>query len=82
MKRAPRYIITQLENALRSAKMGDAASFGFPNDTVAVNAHFEFETNGKPQPLDAYIKERTRLYRETWIIPQIEAALAWAKGSP
>ena len=34
-----------------------------------------------PHEADAWIKERTRLYRETWLIPLLEAILAGDRES-
>ena len=31
-------------------------------------------------PHDAVAKEATRIYRETWLIPNIQKVLDWAKG--
>lgn len=70
--RAPRHIITSLERALGYARL-DTAGFGMPHDTVTVN--------GRPRgTVDAFIKEETRIHRESWIIPELEGALAWARG--
>lgn len=70
--RAPKGVIVHLTSALSHAKM-ESASFGGDTETVSVNG-------GEPQPLDAFIKERTRLYRQSWVIYPIERALTWARG--
>lgn len=74
--RAPLKIIANLEQALSFAKM-ERASFGFPTDRLTIGPGRDY---GQQHTVDDFIKERTRLYRETWLIPQIEEALAWAKG--
>ena len=74
--RAPLKIIKNLEEALRVAKM-ERASFGSDQDRLTI---WSGPDHGQQHTVDAFIKERTRLYRQTWLIPQIEEALAWAKG--
>jgi hypothetical protein len=76
--RAPAKVIRNLEEALRVAKM-ERASFGFDNERLRIVTGFD---EGHEESIDSYIKERTRLYRESWLIPQIEEALAWARGEP
>lgn len=75
-QRVPQDILRALERARQAATMVDA-SFGFPKDVVKGSAHFEKDFEGHP---DDYIKEKTRLYRETWIIGPLDRAIAWAKG--
>ena len=75
--RAPKHIIARLENALRLAKFANA-SFGMPGDRVELIAGPINER--KIWRTDEFVKEKTRLYRETWLIPEIIEALEWAKG--
>lgn len=76
--RAPLHVIRNLENALKSARMTEA-QFGFTTESVTPNG--SMGGNIATVSKDEYIKEETRLYRESWIIPQIEEALAWAMGA-
>lgn len=64
--RAPRWVIQKLREALEAGKM-TRASFGSVCE-------------GNTETTTAYIKEETRLYRETWLIPRIQEALDWAEG--
>ncbi len=75
--RAPAKVIKNLEEALSLAKMGRRTSFGFLRDHVRIVSGWDA---GHEDSIDGFIKERTRLWRETWLIPQIEEALAWARG--
>lgn len=75
--RAPHNVIKNLEEALSLAKMGDRTSFGFKSERLRVVTGFDA---GHEETIDTYIKEHTRPWRESWLIPQIEEALAWAKG--
>lgn len=75
--RAPDAVIVALENALRAATM-ETANFGFGTERLKITSG---PNTGTVASCDEFIKERTRLYRDSWIIPQIEEALAWAKGA-
>lgn len=72
MARVPAKIIRKLETALSRAKF-ERACFGMPHDIVVMN--------GKKTDKDTFIKEETSIYRETWLIPELEAILEWAKGA-
>ncbi len=74
--RAPLKIIRNLERALQSAKM-EGASFGMTHDRITITGG---PSTGFTEDVDSFVKARTRLYRESWLIPQIEEALAWARG--
>lgn len=69
-----------LSDALEAANMKNA-SFGFPNDRIEVKSvHMgdvpctEIKQGAILHP-DAYIKDITRLYRQSWIVHPIEEAL-------
>jgi hypothetical protein len=67
-----RSIIDKLSELLGYAKM-DSASFGFPSEKVSSSPHMEppiVEMN-----VTDFIKEKTRVYRETWMIPPIKELL-------
>lgn len=79
-------IINRLEEARRCAAM-ERASFGFPNDRVTLKSIHGGDVpctdlkQGQEVHPDAYIKSITKLYRETWIIPAIDDALALMKAN-
>lgn len=75
-RRAPLKIIANLEQALGFAKM-ENASFGFPTERVRMVYGPRY---GREESIDSFIKGTTASYRNTWLIPQIEEALAWARG--
>lgn len=61
-----------LQKAIKAANM-ENASFGGSRDVISLNG-------GPPEPLDAFIKERTRLYRQSWIVAPLNTVMAWAVG--
>lgn len=61
----PRSHLNLLRDAMSAATF-DSAAF------------FSFDPDGDKK--DAELRERTRLYRETWIIPQIKAVIDWAEN--
>ncbi len=67
-------IIETLEGALRCAKM-ELAEFGtiFPEKDILPYPTTEKEVT-------PFIKQRTELYRKTWLISPIESALRMIKG--
>lgn len=73
--RAPLKIIRALEEALRLAKMGERTSFGFERLRIMTGPSVGFE-----ESIDGFIKGHTRSWRESWLIPEIEEVLSWAKG--
>ena len=75
-RRVPLKIIANLEEALRFAKF-ETASFGFPTERVRMVHGPRY---GREESIDNFIKGTTRPYRNTWLIPQIEEALKWARG--
>jgi len=76
IQRVPNHILDKLKSVEKRAKF-ENASFGFKRDTVRVNTVFD---SSEPQSLDGFVKEQTRLYRETWLIPEIRAIIDWAEG--
>ena len=67
-------VITLLEDARNAATMRDAG-FGFPNEHV-VKCGATGIAHSSPEHIMKFIVDRTALYRETWIIPQLDDALA------
>lgn len=67
-------LIEELMKAKEAAMM-TRASFGFPDDRLEIKAvHFGDDDRGHVGDIlhpDDYIKRTTKLFRETWIIPQI-----------
>ena len=83
-KRAPQYVIDRLKKARGYAAM-ENASFGFPNEFLSARERL---TNSPRRgqksttvTIDQLIKEETRLYRETWLLPEIDKLIAWAEGN-
>jgi hypothetical protein len=75
--RIPAKHIRNLEEALSFAKL-ERASFGFAAEKVTVHAQM-----GNPEEtmsIDQFINDRTRIYRESWLIPAIQKVLDWANG--
>lgn len=76
--RAPKHVIADLRAALNYAQMTEnSARFG--RDEVTLNAGKDYARAMGTE--DEFIKERTRLWRQSWLIPRIEKALAWAEGN-
>lgn len=74
--RAPQHVIDKLREARRVANM-ERASFGFTFDTVTIEGGFDA---GTKMTVDAFVKEKTRLYRESWLLPPLDDLIAWAEG--
>lgn len=75
--RIPQHVIDRLKKIRQTATMNNA-SFGFPHDTVTHTHHFE---DTKTEHPDDYIKEKTRLWRLSWIIEPLDEVIAWAEGA-
>jgi hypothetical protein len=71
--RAPLKIIRQIKRAIDIAEMTNAV-FGFPSDMVSCDRQ-------EPKNITPFIKDTTKLYRETWLLPPLYDILAWAEGS-
>ena len=70
--RIPRRLREELREALKAARMENAAFGAIYPERITLN--------GCTRSLDQIIKQESKLYRETWIIPRLEALLAWAEG--
>jgi hypothetical protein len=68
--RAPVHVIDKLRD-LHSKAAFERASFGL--DTVVVRERDSMTA-------DEFCKERTRTYRQAWLLPQIDSLIAWAEG--
>lgn len=69
--RAPKHVIEKLREARRISTM-ENANFGW--DVV--------HTTARELTSTTFVKERSRLYRETWLIPVLDELLAWAENKP
>lgn len=65
----PNEIVGKLQE-LRKLCTYETASFGFPSEKVNSNPYLAPQQVGVP--IDEFIKERTRLHRESWILPTID----------
>lgn len=74
--RIPMEILTKIKEARAAATM-ENASFGFKSEVVSSNPH------ACPpiidMPIDEFIKERTRPYRDSWIINYLDEVIEWAE---
>lgn len=68
--RVPKHVWKALVEARKSATM-ENANF---NNILDPGLRIEGMT------ADEFIKERTRIYRETWVISRLDEAIKWAKG--
>lgn len=67
-------IISLVEDARKAATMENASFDPFDTHVRRVSASGAI-LDDAPIKGDAYIKAHTKLYRESWIIPQLDAAL-------
>lgn len=63
-----------LQRAEQSATM-ENMSIGFPKECIEIVNGAPSEIGIREHP-NEYIRRKTKLYRETWLIPQIQAALS------
>lgn len=78
-KRLSRHNMLELIELRRKAAFETANFDTFEYRRVLlVNAdHPEFD---KLLTVDQFVKETTRVYRETWVLPIIDRFLAWGRG--
>lgn len=74
MAKIPRKILDKLKAAREAATL-ESASFDWPDSTMTVKCR---SGNFKGRP-DKFIKERVRVYHQSWILPQLDAVIAWAE---
>lgn len=73
-------IIEDVEDALKSAKMTNASFNSINGSTLTRHCAIgEKRAECEPTEETKYIVERTRIYRETWIVAPLEFALAELK---
>ena len=75
-RKMPQRILKELYAARKAATL-EKARFGFPTDTVTATHHFEGSMTMHPTD---YIKTRTQLYRESWIISALDNVISWAEN--
>lgn len=80
MEKLPQKIRARLDAALSSARM-ENANFAFRHDYVIscdeTGKPFE---DSEPEQVDAYVKEKVRLYLGTWVASPIVRVLEWSRG--
>lgn len=77
--RLPKHILSEIKEALSSAKMERASFDSMNKEGVTIK-----EGKGKPEhhaSLTEFIKERTRLYRDSWIVARLERILRWSAAT-
>lgn len=77
--RLPEHVLVHIRDAIASATMERAGFNGMNSDGVTI-------TEGKQEPvyhnsLTGFIKERTRLFRQSWIIAPLEEVLKWSAST-
>lgn len=78
--RLPRRVENDIREALKMVRFGDNAQFGMPRDRVKADHPTDYRDTRKSFTRDEYVKEATRIYRESWIIPKLERVLRWSEG--
>ena len=78
-QRAPKHVIATLRQ-LRGLATFTTAAFGMPDETVVGRPSASMMSKPVEVPTDEFIKERTRIFRETWMIPELDKLIEWAEG--
>jgi hypothetical protein len=79
-KRAPKKIQEKLHELRRNASL-ENASFGFKTETLKLKYRASgMFTDQLEWTVDEFIKERTRLHRQSWILPLIDELIEWTEG--
>jgi len=73
--RLPAKILDELRKARKAATL-ENAGFDWPDSTMTAKCR---NGNFKGRP-DTFIKERVKLYHDTWIIARLDRVIAWAEG--
>lgn len=68
----PHRALANLLKETRKYASLESANFGWEHEKLTYN--------GKEYTVDAFIKERTKLHRDTWILPNIDKAIRIAEG--
>lgn len=80
--RVPSKILRELQEARKSATF-ETAQFGFGSEQwLRVQARHgeEHHTASGPVNITDLIVDRTKLYRETWIVAALDRVIEWAEG--
>ena len=72
-KKQARLLLAELKEARRAATL-ERASFEFTGETVRTNGSFAGDEDGAETPTN-YIKRKTRLYRQSWIIEPLDRVI-------
>jgi hypothetical protein len=75
MARMPKKMLRELKAARESATM-ESFSAGFPGDKVIVSPHTGGSVTCHPT---TFIRESTRIYRQSWILARLDRVIAWAE---
>ena len=73
-KKKARELLAEAKEARRAATM-QTMSVGWPGETVSKSGTFANDEDGTTTP-DEYIRDKTRLYRESWIIGPLDRIIA------
>lgn len=71
--RVPLKVLRKLKELYKRASLTNA-SFGSPGDRVTIR------NDAREISVDDFIKERTRIHRETYVLPLIDELIGWAEG--
>lgn len=77
--RLPEHILVYIRDAIGSAGMKRAGFDGMNRDGITIT-----EGEGEPtyyNSMTGFIVERTRLYRQSWIVSPLERVLKWSASS-
>ena len=81
-RRIPLERIRELKELRRIATM-ENASFGMPGDHVIHHAWGpDAVPGGEKKDTTEFIADRTRLWRQSWLIGPLDDLIAWAEGQP
>ncbi len=67
--RMPKRILAQLREARKAATF-ENANFGWGHA----------EVSGDVVKVDTLVKEKSQIYRKTWLLPRLDEVINWAEG--
>lgn len=73
-KKKAREMLSLIKEARRAATM-ERMSVGWPGEMVSVSGTFAGDNDGVTTP-DEYIREKTKSYRQSWIIGPLDEIIA------
>lgn len=77
LTRTERDFIAGLKIARRRAAFENCH---FGNDKVRVVRSWKPESEYREETTDEFVKNRSRIYRETWLVPVLDALIEFAEG--